>query len=656
MKHHHPNLPPSTRRPVRWPCSLFCFAALWATTAPAAPGDALNLARNGATDYRIVIPAASSRGERAAADELAGFLREISGATFPIVTDDVEIGEAEILLADNAHLEKLGINLDFERLGPEGYHLLTAGRHLVIAGGPRRGTINGVYGFLQDVIGCRWYHPRVSVIPRKPTLAVPALDSVEIPAYEARNIFCRAAADLDWAARMRLNYFTRDVGHARDGSWEELMSDPRFDGFLHYAEWHVHTFIRFVHPDKYFAEHPEFFSEIDGQRVGDEHRTQLCMTNPELVSVMAREACDRLAAEPTASIIAISGGDYGNYCRCATCTAAYERHGGVEQGGVTAVYMSFVSQAAVEIEKKFPHVLVETLAYDWYIRPSAGIRLPENMVIRFAPYGACIVHDLDGCGVNRDAAYSNRDLATTTTGDGYTKWLKEWAEISPRVWGWYYSIPKSPFLPFPNLPAFTRDLRVMHDCGVTGMFIQANEGAIVSDSGDLVELKWYLMAQLMWNPHQDVETVIRDFCNGYYGPAGPDMLRYVSASQRPENFVNNEPENDFHRGLQQKYPGFHTLTSSHAPMNPDKLEELDAILLAAVAKTGDQQPYLDRVRSSRLALDAAIIRYGRKGDPLRMKAAERLPSEAALVDKFHVNGGDGVGILNVDQLLKRYMQ
>ena len=45
-----------------------------------------------------------------------------------------------------------------------------------------------------------------------------------------------------------------------------------------------------------------------------------------------------------------------------------------------------------------------------------------------------------------------------------------------------------------------------------------------------------------------------------------------------------------------------------------------------------------------------------QADPLRLKAAERLSSEARLVKKFHVNGGDGVGILYVDQLLKRYMQ
>ena len=45
-----------------------------------------------------------------------------------------------------------------------------------------------------------------------------------------------------------------------------------------------------------------------------------------------------------------------------------------------------------------------------------------------------------------------------------------------------------------------------------------------------------------------------------------------------------------------------------------------------------------------------------QADSVLLKAAERLPSEAALVKKIHVDGGDGVGILYVDQLLKWYMQ
>ncbi len=49
--------------------------------------------------------------------------------------------------------------LDLAGLGQEGYWLLTRGNCLVIAGGPPRGTLYGVYGLLEDHLGCRWFTP-----------------------------------------------------------------------------------------------------------------------------------------------------------------------------------------------------------------------------------------------------------------------------------------------------------------------------------------------------------------------------------------------------------------------------------------------------------------------------------------------------------------
>ena len=135
--------------------SLFCFTVIWPATVRAVAADVLKLAHNGVTDYRIVLPIDAAPVERAAADELVNFLKKIRGATFPTVTDDVDTGDAEIILARNSHLDKLGIKPEFEKLGREGYQLLTNGRHLVIAGGLWRGTINGVHGFLQNVLSCR---------------------------------------------------------------------------------------------------------------------------------------------------------------------------------------------------------------------------------------------------------------------------------------------------------------------------------------------------------------------------------------------------------------------------------------------------------------------------------------------------------------------
>ena len=51
-------------------------------------------------------------------------------------------------------------------LGNEGYVIRTVGDDLVIAGGQLRGNMYGVYGFLEDHLGCRWFAPGVSRIPK----------------------------------------------------------------------------------------------------------------------------------------------------------------------------------------------------------------------------------------------------------------------------------------------------------------------------------------------------------------------------------------------------------------------------------------------------------------------------------------------------------
>ena len=79
------------------------------------------------------------------------------------------------------------MNVDFKSLGPEGYVIRTVGERLVIAGGQLRGNMYGVYGFLEDHLGCRWFAPGVSRIPKSPRLAVGPIDDRQVPALEYRE-------------------------------------------------------------------------------------------------------------------------------------------------------------------------------------------------------------------------------------------------------------------------------------------------------------------------------------------------------------------------------------------------------------------------------------------------------------------------------------
>ena len=68
----------------------------------------LTLAREGSSQYRIVIPAAASETEKRAAAELQSFLKQISRAELPVVADDAPRTPHEIILGNNRHLAAQG--------------------------------------------------------------------------------------------------------------------------------------------------------------------------------------------------------------------------------------------------------------------------------------------------------------------------------------------------------------------------------------------------------------------------------------------------------------------------------------------------------------------------------------------------------------------
>ena len=97
---------------------------------------------------------------------------------------DVAQSEKQIVLGRTRAQEAIRLLIDWEKLGPEGFVIRTVGQKLVIAGGTGSGTINGVYTFLEDVVGCRWYTPELRVIPSRKTLSIGPLNIQMLPVFE----------------------------------------------------------------------------------------------------------------------------------------------------------------------------------------------------------------------------------------------------------------------------------------------------------------------------------------------------------------------------------------------------------------------------------------------------------------------------------------
>jgi hypothetical protein len=451
------------------------------------PALAATLVENGRSAFSICIDAGASPAEKRAAAELQRFIQEMSGARLPI-DSSCTAAQPYVFAGFSPALARVAPSLKPESFTEEEFVLRTAGRDLIIAGGRPRGVLYGVYSLL-DRLGCRWFTSDVSRIPKQRTIRLADLNVREKPAFEYREVFFTEAFDRDWASRNRLN-----SSHAN--------LDESTGGRVEYQPF-VHSFYYLVPPDRYFREHPEYFSWIDGARRSE--RAQLCLTNPDVLRISVERVREWIQKYPKAKIFSVSQNDHEGWCECDRCLRMEREEGGTHSGPL----LHFVNAVAAEIAKTNADKLIDTLAY-WYTEdPPAHVRPLPNVRIRLCPIGVCEAHPYTQC---TRSAYFARNL-------------KAWNSITSQLYIWHYNTNFRHYLtPFPDFDELAADIPLYKRSGVVGLFLQG--GYAKGGGAENAELRSYVMARQLWNPAVDVQREIDDFMAAVYGPAAGAMRRY----------------------------------------------------------------------------------------------------------------------------------
>lgn len=544
------------------------------TMTKLAKGEYLILADGGASDYQIVLPRAASPSQKHAAAELQRFLRQMSGAELPVVSEEEPAQKREVLLG-NARAEQLDILVDWPKLGAEGYMLRTQGERLLIAGSPKRGTLYGVYGLLEDHLGCRWFTAQVSHVPKVKRLVLPRLDETVVPRLEYREPFWTEAFDGDWAARNRMNSANARLTSKHGGK-------TVYEGF-------VHTLDALV-PRALYEQHPEYFPLRNGRRVNG--LVQRCLTHPDVVRIATENVLPRLRKNPRANIVSVSQNDVYENCECPACKELDEA-----EGTPAASLLSFVNQIAEAVEKEFPHVAVDTLAYQYTRKPPRTIRPRPNVIVRLCSIECCFAHPLDGC--------------SEASNTSFLEDLRGWSKLTRRLYVWDYTTNfKHYLLPFPNLDVLDKNIRTFVAHGVVGIFEQGNYSQ--GGGGELSELRAWVHAKLLWNPDRDGDALIREFVHGVYGRAAPAVQRFLDG-QRQAARAGGEHVRIFD-GAHRRY------------LDPALLRAYDALLEEAeqqAAASGD--PALQtRVQRLRLPIWYARVVQWRDSHQTLLPALRRL--------------------------------
>lgn len=169
----------------------------------------------------------------------------------------------------------------------------------------------------------------------------------------------------------------------------------------------------------------------------------------------------------------------------------------------------FVNKVAKEIKKVYPNIFIGTFAYR-YTRhaPKSRIKPDDNVVIRLCDIECCMAHSLESCEKNRSFLYD----------------MDDWRKISKNIYIWDYTTGFLHYLlPFPNFDVLAANFQYFSRSHVIGVL---EEGAHDAPWGEFSELKQWIIAKLMWNPYQDVDSLATLFINDYYGKAAPFIKQY----------------------------------------------------------------------------------------------------------------------------------
>src|SRR5262245_36691335 len=507
--------------------------ALLAAIASVTPGRAATLVEKGQGRAVIILPEKPSPVVEGAARVLRDHIRQMSGAELPIRTEDKITGsptqeQAWILVGEGKLTEKQG--LTGKGLGPGGIHQSAKGPVLALFGSDARtpadpdGTRYAVTTFLEDKLGVRYLWPGElgKVVPRQDTITVEDFEHRFTPKLAQRRIRSLGYHD-------RLQVGLDGLGFTKD-DYERLVSDAqrtqsesphwfawqRLGGTLNMNGGHAFGDLW----EKYGQDHPDWFAlQPDGSRDQSRNpdRARLCVSNPDLVAVIARQKIEEFDRQPNLLGVSIAPNDGGRttFCTCPKCEALDSPEGrkvllwdftGKERRDFEHVSLTdrevwFWNTIAERVAKVHPDKLLVVDAYSVYAAPPVERKLHPNLVVRFASLG-----------------YHDEDYRRESMRD----W-DEWSRAAKRI---YFRpnlmlLGRRDGLPLPYVHKFGEDFRYLANHSMMGTDFDACCHHWATQG-----LNYYVVARLHWNPELSVDAIVDDYCRAGFGPAAKSVRRY----------------------------------------------------------------------------------------------------------------------------------
>ena len=378
-----------------------------------------------------------------------------------------------------------------------------------------RGTLNAVYEFLRG-LGVRWYMSGDlgEILPQKKTIALPKVDKVVRP---------------DFAYRDLGNYSPSFIAGTRDAILYRLRIGLDPSPACISADW-PHGLNRVHGREETKKAHPEYYALYDGKRAINAMRDgKPCLSSEGLFQATVKYAHKAFEINPDMPTIGIMPADgYISLCQCELCKGKDTPERG--WNGVMSDYVwDFVNRVAIELYKTHPDKKIINGSYGSYV-------LPPEKIEKFSPNVMVVVP------MAHDPATREKLLEIR-------KGFAEKVAPSNMISGGHY-LHSRPNTVTAGMPVFfphliAEDLRSLKGLS-QGEFIELSHG-YGKGIGDMHapifnHLNVYVTARYYWDAGQDINALLNEYYEKFYGPAAKEMKEFIEYSEANWPLMKSKPE------------------------------------------------------------------------------------------------------------------
>lgn len=533
---------------------------------------ALEIVSEGQPKAVIVVNADAPRMVNYAAIELQAYIEKISGAKLQIEKvsskDSISLERRKnyIFVGESRYTKKL--RLSVSTLGTDGFKIVAKKNYLALIGrdykgqpmtGNNRvfsldetynsqtgisvygetGTLYAVYHFLEKYAGVRWFMPGElgEVVPKSRTITIGDVNFKKAPDFTYRRLYF--AYGFEEPKYLDMVRWYRRAGFGGDFPVEIMHSFQDFS-------------------KRYLKSHPEYFYNY-GKAF-----PHLVLTEPAVLEQFIKDIRDYFDAHPDRRIYPVVPDDWelGKDAEKDIRLKGVDDPSMGKWGRFSDYLWSFIDKVAIEVYKTHPDKLIGCLAYaDYRLPPKKIKRLNPNVVVMIA----------------MDRFLTANPVYRKKVADLAKDWKKKTDNIY--IWqyyNWFYgdlALPGAPVI-FPHLIA--NDLKFLK--GISkGEFIEAETMRPPLSVGypGLTHLNYYITAKYLWNADEDIEELLNDYFEKFYGPAREEMKKFFA---RAEDIWTKTIENT--RFDKSPYPKYYHLSE-------EEMGELLGFLKRAREKAGD---------------------------------------------------------------------